>query len=339
MIPTMTAILNLSTVAVMWFGALRVDSGAMNIGNLTAFLQYLRRSCSRCSPPCSCSSSSRAPRSPRAASARCCDTTVGHGPGPAGALPLRRHGPRRVPRRRVPLPRRRGARAARHQFTAEPARPRPSSAAPAPASRPSPTSSRASTTRRGGSLLVDGVDVREHAPRGPVAPDQPRAAEGVPVQRHRREQPALRRRGRRPTTSSGARSRSPRPRLRGEMEGGLDAPITQGGTNVSGGQRQRLAIARALVQAGADLHLRRQLLGARLRDRRAAPRGARAGARRRDRDHRRAARRHHPATPTGSWSWTRAGSSASAPTHELLATNETYREIVYSQLSEEEAAA
>jgi ATP-binding cassette subfamily B protein len=33
-----------------------------------------------------------------------------------------------------------------------------------------------------------------------------------------------------------------------EMPGGLQAPIDQGGTNVSGGQRQRLAIARALVK-------------------------------------------------------------------------------------------
>ena len=40
-IPVMTGILNLSLVAVMWFGASRVESGGMPIGNLTAFLQYL----------------------------------------------------------------------------------------------------------------------------------------------------------------------------------------------------------------------------------------------------------------------------------------------------------
>ena len=41
MMPTLMAIMNLTTVAVLWFGALRVDSGGMSIGNLTAFLQYI----------------------------------------------------------------------------------------------------------------------------------------------------------------------------------------------------------------------------------------------------------------------------------------------------------
>jgi len=40
-IPTLMAIMNLSTVAVLYLGAYRVDSGQMPIGNLTAFLQYI----------------------------------------------------------------------------------------------------------------------------------------------------------------------------------------------------------------------------------------------------------------------------------------------------------
>jgi len=41
MMPTLMVIMNLTTVAVLWFGAIRVDSGEMPIGNLTAFLQYI----------------------------------------------------------------------------------------------------------------------------------------------------------------------------------------------------------------------------------------------------------------------------------------------------------
>ena len=34
-------ILNVSSVAVLWFGAWRIDAGEMQIGALTAFLTYL----------------------------------------------------------------------------------------------------------------------------------------------------------------------------------------------------------------------------------------------------------------------------------------------------------
>lgn len=122
-----------------------------------------------------------------------------------------------------------------------------------------------------------------------------------------------------------------------EMEGGLDAAISQGGTNVSGGQRQRLAIARALVKqpelyifddsfssldTATDARLRRAL-------------------------------KQHTNGATLVIIAQRVSSIADADqilvlddgrivgrgTHdELLETSETYREIVSSQLAAEEAA-
>ena len=41
MMPTLTLILNLSTVAIMWFGSIQVANGGMPIGDLTAFLTYI----------------------------------------------------------------------------------------------------------------------------------------------------------------------------------------------------------------------------------------------------------------------------------------------------------
>ena len=39
--PALMAVMNLTTVAVLWFGARLVDNGSMSIGNLTAFMMYM----------------------------------------------------------------------------------------------------------------------------------------------------------------------------------------------------------------------------------------------------------------------------------------------------------
>ncbi len=43
MFPVMFLIINLATIAVVWFGGHRIDAGAMQVGDLMAFIQYIMR--------------------------------------------------------------------------------------------------------------------------------------------------------------------------------------------------------------------------------------------------------------------------------------------------------
>jgi ATP-binding cassette subfamily B multidrug efflux pump len=122
------------------------------------------------------------------------------------------------------------------------------------------------------------------------------------------------------------------------MPGRLDSPISQGGTNVSGGQRQRLAIARALVhQPGIYLFddsfsALDYATDARLRSALATKvTGATMII---------VAQRVSTIRHADQILVLDAGRIVARGTHaELMDTSETYREIVLSQLTEQEAAA
>ena len=40
MLPVTTLVINISSVALIWFGGLRIDDGQMQVGSLIAFLSY-----------------------------------------------------------------------------------------------------------------------------------------------------------------------------------------------------------------------------------------------------------------------------------------------------------
>jgi len=122
------------------------------------------------------------------------------------------------------------------------------------------------------------------------------------------------------------------------MPGGLEEPISQGGTNVSGGQRQRLAIARTLVHR-PEIYLFDDSFSALDYATDARLRAALA-AEITDATLVIVAQRVNTIRDADRILVLDAGRVVGTGTHtELMTTCPTYREIVLSQLTEQEAAA
>jgi ATP-binding cassette subfamily B protein len=254
MFPTVTVIVNLSSVAVLWMGAGRVDSGDLQIGSLIAFLTYLTQilmavmmatymaalvpraavSADRIQEVLDTSSSvvpPSAPRTPTAARSSLELRDVGfHYPGAEHAV------------------------LSGVSFRCE-----AGTTTAIVGSTGSGKTTLVNLVARlfdvtAGSVEIDGVDVRDLDPqhlwsRIGLVPQKPYLFSGTVASNLRY--------GLQSATDDElweALTIAQAADFVAAMPGGLDAVIAQGGSNVSGGQRQRLAIARALVRK-PDLYL------------------------------------------------------------------------------------
>ncbi|WLQ07545.1 ABC transporter ATP-binding protein [Arthrobacter oryzae] len=339
--PVVMLVLNVSSVAVIWFGSFRIEDGSMQVGTLIAFLSYLLQilmsvmmatfmavmipraavSADRIGEVLTTESSVRPPEHP---------VSAGAGRGGVGSGELEMH----------------------DVGFAYPGAEQPVLSGISFTARSGQTTAIIGSTGSGkttlvnllprlfdatsGSVKFDGVDVRE------LQPDQLWGHIGLVPQRPYLFSGTVRSNllyGKPDATEDElwrALSTAQAQDFVREMEGGLDAPISQGGTNVSGGQRQRIAIARALVKR-PELYIFDDSFSsldtatdARLRQ----------------------ALKHDTSGATLVIIAQRVSSIADADQilvlddgrivgqgthHELLETSETYREIVSSQLAAEEA--
>ncbi|WIM95108.1 ABC transporter ATP-binding protein [Actinoplanes oblitus] len=247
MFPTVLLIVNLSSVAVLWFGGHRIDDQAMQVGALTAFLSYLMQILM--SIMMATFMFIMIPRAEvcaeRIQEVVTTDSSVT--PPTAPVTEVTRHGELELRDVSFRYP---GAEAAVLSDVRLIARPREVTAIIG--STGSGKTTLLNLVPRlfdvtEGSVLVDGVDVRELDPAllsriVGIVPQRPYLFTGTVASNLRYGNPDATDEELW-TALEIAQGRE----FVERMEGQLDAPIAQGGTNVSGGQRQRLAIARALV--------------------------------------------------------------------------------------------
>ncbi|MGN9774332.1 ABC transporter ATP-binding protein [Micromonospora sp. H33] len=246
--PVVMLVLNVSSVAVLWFGAQRVGAGAIEVGALTAFLQYLMQILMAVMM-----ATFMLMMVPRAAV--CAERVVEVLDTDSSVVPPAR------PVTEVPRQAELELRDVRFQYpgAAEPVlrnvsfRVAPGTTTAVVGGTGAGKTTLLSLVPRlvdvtSGAVLVDGVDVRDLAPdelwrRIGLVPQRPYLFTGTVASNLRLGNPDA--------TDAELWAALEVAQARDFVEAmpeGLDAAIAQGGTNVSGGQRQRLAIARALVR-------------------------------------------------------------------------------------------
>ncbi|MER5969449.1 ABC transporter ATP-binding protein [Streptomyces sp. NPDC002055] len=337
MFPTVMTVVNVAGVAVLWFGAHRIDGGSMQIGALTAFLSYLMQILM--AVMMATFMFMMVPRAEvcaeRIQEVLATESSVVPPAEPVTSLGRRGHLELRGADFRYP-----GAEAKVLRGVDLVARPGETTAVIG--STGSGKSTLLGLVPRlfdatGGSVLVDGVDVASIAPAllaetVGLVPQKPYLFSGTVASNLRY--------GRPDATDAElwhALEVAQAKEFVERLEDGLDAPISQGGSNVSGGQRQRLAIARALVRR-PEIYLFDDSFSALDYATDAALRAAlsreTAGA-----TVVIVAQRVSTIRDADRIVVLDEGRVVGTGTHpELMAGNDTYREIVLSQLTEQEAA-